>query len=313
MDQLSYILIDALRFGLPYSLLALGIFLSYRVLDFADLTAEGSFTIGGAVAIILIIAGVNPWIATLIAALAGAVAGGITGLLYAKLKIPGLLSGIITMTALYSINMVIMGLQKGSDGYSTVVRLGDYKSVFDNFTFLFAKRNYNIILISLLLVILVVVIIYWFFGTEIGMSIRATGMNPKMSRAQGINTTMMVILGLAISNALIALGGSLSAQIYKTADINIGVGTLVVGLSSIIIGEAIFGKRTFKNWLMSVTLGSILYYLIIISALQLGMPHFLQRLLYAVLITLVLVIPLIKKYLFREGNHVRIKTHNQNI
>jgi putative ABC transport system permease protein len=313
MDQLLYIIIDALRFGLPYSLLALGIFLSYRVLDFADLTAEGSFTLGGAVAIILIIAGVNPWLATLIAALAGALAGVITGLLYAKLRIPGLLSGIITMTGLYSINMVIMGLKKDSTGYDTVVRLGDYKSIFDDFIEIFAKRNYNIILVSLLVVVLVVIVIYWFFGTEIGMSIRATGMNSKMSRAQGINTTMMVILGLAISNALIALGGSLSAQIYKTADINIGVGTLVVGLSSIIIGEAIFGKKTFKNWLISVIIGSILYYLIIIAAIQLGLPHYLQRLLYAVLITLVLVIPLVRKYFVKEGNHVRIKTYNQNL
>lgn len=315
METISYILIDAFRFGFPYSLLALGIFITYRVLDFPDLTTEGSFTLGGAVGIVLILAGVNPWLATLVACLAGAVAGTITGVLYTKCRIPGLLSSIITMTGLYSINMFIMGFQKGnSSGYDTVARLGNAKSVFECFIQVFKKPNYNIILISLLIVIIVVFIIYWFFGTELGMSIRATGMNPKMAQAQGINSTMMVILGLAIANALIALGGSLAAQINRTADINLGVGTLVVGLSSIIIGEAVLGKKTFKNWLISVVTGTVIYYFIINSAIQLGLPNYLKRLLYAVLITVVLIIPLIKRnFTKKEGNHARISKHNQNV
>lgn len=315
METISYILIDALRFGFPYSLLALGIFITYRVLDFPDLTAEGSFTLGGAVGIVLILAGVNPWVATLLAALSGAIAGMITGILYTKCKIPGLLSSIITMTGLYSINMFIMGFQKGNtSGYDTVARLGENKSLFQSFIQFFSKPNYNIILISLLIIIIIVIIIYWFFGTELGMSIRATGMNPKMARAQGINSTFMIILGLAIANMLIAMGGSLTAQINRTADINLGVGTLVVGLSSIIIGEAVFGKRTFKNWLISVVLGTIIYYVIINSAIQLGLPNYLKRLLYAVLITVVLIIPLIKKALNKkEGNNARVKKHYQNL
>ncbi|HHU80152.1 MAG: ABC transporter permease [Bacilli bacterium] len=315
METISYILIDALRFGFPYSLLALGIFITYRVLDFPDLTAEGSFTLGGAVGIVLILAGVNPWVATLLAALSGAIAGMITGILYTKCKIPGLLSSIITMTGLYSINMFIMGFQKGNtSGYDTVARLGENKSLFQSFIQFFSKPNYNIILISLLIVIIIVIIIYWFFGTELGMSIRATGMNSKMARAQGINSTFMIILGLAIANMLIAMGGSLTAQINRTADINLGVGTLVVGLSSIIIGEAVFGKRTFKNWLISVVLGTIIYYVIINSAIQLGLPNYLKRLLYAVLITVVLIIPLIKKALNKkEGNNARVKKHYQNL
>jgi putative ABC transport system permease protein len=314
METISYILIDALRFGFPYSLLALGIFITYRVLDFPDLTAEGSFTLGGAVGIVLILAGVNPWVATLLAALSGAIAGMITGILYTKCKIPGLLSSIITMTGLYSINMFIMGFQKGNtSGYDTVARLGENKSLFQSFIQFFSKPNY-IILISLLIVIIIVIIIYWFFGTELGMSIRATGMNSKMARAQGINSTFMIILGLAIANMLIAMGGSLTAQINRTADINLGVGTLVVGLSSIIIGEAVFGKRTFKNWLISVVLGTIIYYVIINSAIQLGLPNYLKRLLYAVLITVVLIIPLIKKALNKkEGNNARVKKHYQNL
>lgn len=315
METISYILIDALRFGFPYSLLALGIFITYRVLDFPDLTAEGSFTLGGAVGIVLILAGVNPWVATLLAALSGAIAGMITGILYTKCKIPGLLSSIITMTGLYSINMFIMGFQKGNtSGYDTVARLGENKSLFQSFIQFFSKPNYNIILISLLIIIIIVIIIYWFFGTELGMSIRATGMNSKMARAQGINSTFMIILGLAIANMLIAMGGSLTAQINRTADINLGVGTLVVGLSSIIIGEAVFGKRTFKNWLISVVLGTIIYYVIINSAIQLGLPNYLKRLLYAVLITVVLIIPLIKKALNKkEGNNARVKKHYQNL
>lgn len=315
METISYILIDALRFGFPYSLLALGIFITYRVLDFPDLTAEGSFTLGGAVGIVLILAGVNPWVATLLAALSGAIAGMITGILYTKCKIPGLLSSIITMTGLYSINMFIMGFQKGNtSGYDTVARLGENKSLFQSFIQFFSKPNYNIILISLLIVTIIVIIIYWFFGTELGMSIRATGMNSKMARAQGINSTFMIILGLAIANMLIAMGGSLTAQINRTADINLGVGTLVVGLSSIIIGEAVFGKRTFKNWLISVVLGTIIYYVIINSAIQLGLPNYLKRLLYAVLITVVLIIPLIKKALNKkEGNNARVKKHYQNL
>ena len=150
-------------------------------------------------------------------------------------------------------------------------------------------------IMNIILVVLAIVVLYLFFGTEVGMSIRSTGMNPLMSRAQGINTTLMIILGLGISNALIALGGAMFTQVNKSASNTMGVGTIVIGLASIIIGEAIFGKRTFKNWLLSVTAGAIIYYLIIAIALALKLPNHYLKLLYAILIIIVLVVPQIKK------------------
>ncbi|MFA7100499.1 MAG: ABC transporter permease [Bacilli bacterium] len=292
---MGWVFIDALAIGLPYALLALGIFISYRLLDFADLSAEGSFTLGGTMAVALIVLGVNPFIATLLATLCGFLAGAITGILHTKLRIPKLLSGIITMTGLFSINMMLMGWPKGAS-YSNVVYVGDNNTIF-SYLHIFASPYLNSIITSLIIVIVVLFIIYWFFGTEIGMSIRTTGMNQNMARAQGINTTVMIILGLAISNALIAMGGAMFAQNELNADNSMGIGALVIGLSSIIIGESIFGKRTFKNWIISVALGSIMYYLIVAIAIQLGLPHYLKKLLYAVLITIVLAGPLVKRFI----------------
>lgn len=323
---MEYILIDMFKTGLPYALLALGIFISYRVLDVADLSCEGSFTLGGALSAVLLVLGWNPFLATMMGVLAGFLAGIITGLIHTKLKITALLSGIITMTGLFSINLVIMGLAPSvtvnvingvkdvqvvysDSGYSALVNLNGYningepiQKIYDTFLAIFSKNNYNMIFISLLIVVAVAFIAYWFFGTEIGMSIRATGINPNMARAQGINTNAMIILGLGISNALIALSGSLFAQTQKSASSTMGVGVLVIGLASIIIGEGIFGKRTFKNWLISVLLGAVLYYLIVVVAIQLGLPSHYQKLLYALLILIVLAIPQLRKIFFKGGH-----------
>lgn len=301
MEQIYYILIDTLQLGLPYCLLALGIFLSYRQLDFADLGAEGTFTLGGAVVAVCLYNALDPFTSTLIATLSGFAAGIVTGILHTKFRIPGLLSGIITMTGLFSINMFIMGLAtNNTSGYASNVYLNQLnvngetiKTLFDSLS-IFNNRFYNIIFVELLLVIVIVFAIYYFFGTEIGMSIRSTGMNPKMSRAQGISTNLMIILGLGLSNALISMSGSLFTQVNGSASNTMGVGVLVIGLSSIIIGEAIFGKRTFKNWIISVSLGAIVYYLIVRVAIALGLPNYLLKLLYALLITFVLLLPLIK-------------------
>ena len=323
---MEYILIDMFKTGLPYALLALGIFISYRVLDIADLSCEGSFTLGGALSAVLLVLGWNPFLATMMGVLAGFLAGIITGLIHTKLKITALLSGIITMTGLFSINLVIMGLAPSvtvnvingvkdvqvvysDSGYSALVNLNGYningepiQKIYDTFLAIFSKNNYNMIFISLLIVVAVGFIAYWFFGTEIGMSLRATGINPNMARAQGINTNAMIILGLGISNALIALSGSLFAQTQKSASSTMGVGVLVIGLASIIIGEGIFGKRTFKNWLISVLLGAVLYYLIVVVAIQLGLPSYYQKLLYALLILIVLAIPQLRKIFFKGGH-----------
>ncbi len=300
-----YVIIDIFKMGLPYALLALGIFMSYRVLDIADLSCEGTFTLGGTLSALFLIKGVDPFLATFLGMLAGFVAGIITGLIHTKLKITALLSGIITMTGLFSINLVIMGLANGKD-YDAMVNLGDIPGreitvIYESFLAIFNKNNYNIIFISLLIVLLIFFVIYWFFGTEIGMSIRATGINPNMARAQGINTNVMIILGLGISNALISLSGSLYSQTNGNASSTMGVGVLVIGLASIIIGEGIFGKRSFKNWIISVVLGALAYYSIVVVAVKLGLPTYYQKLLYALLILVVLVVPKFRKLLFSRG------------
>ena len=311
--------------GLPYALLALGIFISYRVLDIADLSCEGSFTLGGALSAVLLVLGWNPFLATFMGMLAGFLAGIITGLIHTKLKITSLLAGIITMTGLFSLNLVIMGLAPtvtptnvngvkdflisyNDSGYASLVNLNGYNvnkepitRIYDTFLAFFEKNNHNMIFISFLIVVIIGLVIYWFFGTEIGMSVRATGINSKMARAQGINTNAMIILGLGISNALIALSGSLFAQTQKSASSTMGVGVLVIGLASIIIGEGIFGKRTFKNWIISVMLGAVMYYLIVVVAIQLGLPSHYQKLLYALLILIVLAVPQLRKLLFKGG------------
>ncbi len=285
-DIISYILQDGIELGLIWALMALGIFISFRVLDFADLTAEGTVTLGSAISLSLIVNNVNPVLAVLIALAGGFLAGIITGILHTKLKIPAILAGIITMTGLYTINLRIMG--KASI-YTDADTIYSFLRSFIDQSF-YAKAP-----ISLFIIIIFFFILYWFFGTEIGMSIRATGMNQKMARAQGINTHLMIILGLAISNALIALSGALSAQSAKSANMDIGRGTIVIGLASIIIGEFIFGKRSFKNWLISVILGSILYQTLVGVATTLGLDPNDLKLLQSILIALILSLPLIKK------------------
>ncbi len=313
---MQYIIIDMLKFGLPYAILALGIFVSYRVLDMADLSCEGTFTLGGALSAVLLVLDVNPFLATFAGMVAGFIAGVITGLIHTKLKITALLSGIITMTGLFPISMVIMGLAPSTvtvvggvvstkyptSGYAANVYLTglnihgeNIQTIYESFLAFFKNNNYNIIFVSLIIVAIVALVSYWFFGTEIGMSLRATGINSHMARAQGINTNAMIILGLGIANALISLSGSLFAQTQGSSSNTMGVGVLVIGLASIIIGEGVFGKRTFKNWMISVLLGAVLYYLIIVIALQLGVPTQYTKLLYALLILFVLVVPLFKK------------------
>lgn len=295
------VIISALKIGLPFALLALGVFISYRVLDFADLTTESSYVLGGAITLAMIIIGVNPYIATLVAIIGGALSGVVTGLLHTKLKIPELLSGIITMTGLVTIFSIVMGIAiKGPmtfKTYQTVVTLtlGEDKTVFDFIEGIISPRNNAIVLALIIVLVVVVTLVYCFFGTEIGMSMRATGMNSKMARAQGINTTLMIIGGLALANALIALGGSLAAQANGTMAKENGAGTIVIGLAAIIMGEALFGKRSFMNWIISVVLGAIVYFLIIDIAQYLGFPNHYMKLVIAMIIVFILSLPIIKK------------------
>ena len=280
------LIIPTVSQGLLWALMALGVYITFRVLDIADLSVEGTFPLGAAVASTALTAGLDTVPAFFLAAVAGAVAGVVTAILTTKLKIPALLSGILTMIGLYSINLHVMGKANVSllriDTVFTVVRDWGFTDTMATF------------IVGLVAVALVGVAIYWFFGTELGTAVRATGFNPQMARAQGINTDTMVVLGLLISNLLVALSGALVAQSNGFADVGMGTGTIVIGLASVIIGEVLFGTRSFKNCLISVILGSIVYRLVIAVVLQLGMPPNDLKLFTAILVACALAMPMMK-------------------
>ena len=279
------LLIPTIAQGLLWSLLALGVYITFRVLDIADLSVEGTFPIGAAVAATCITSGHSLVTAFVLSVLAGCIAGAVTGLL----KIPALLSGILTMIGLYSINLRVMGRANLSLlGQTTIYSWGASAGLTEAQTTL---------AVGLIATLLVVAVVYWFFGTEIGLALRATGYNPQMSRAQGVNTDSMVILGLLLSNGLVALSGALVGQSNGFADAGMGVGTIVIGLASVIIGEVLFGTRSFKNCLISVVLGSIVYRLVIAIVLELGMPPNDLKLFTAILVAIALSLPLIQSKL----------------
>lgn len=272
--------------GLLWSVLALGVYLTYRVLDIADLTVEGSFPLGAAVAASMIAAGGNPFLATVVAALAGMLAGIVTGILHTKLKIPALLAGILTMIALYSVNLRVMGKAN--------VSLLRMDTIYTPLSSLGLTNNNAVLITGFIVTVLFMLVLYWFFGTELGAAIRATGFNKQMIRAQGINTDSMTILGLLLSNALVAISGGLVAQSQGYAAVDMGTGTIVIGLASVIIGEVLFGTRSFKNCLISVVLGSIVYRAVIALVLYLGLNPNDLKLFTAVLVAIALSLPLIK-------------------
>ncbi len=279
------LIISTVSQGLLWALLAIGVYLTFRVLDIADLTVEGSFPLGAATAATLLTSGASPFVAIAAACIAGMLSGVVTGLLTTKLKIPALLAGILTMIALYSVNLRIMGKANlpllSTDTIFTVLPLG-------------LDKGMTVLVVGLLIVLIVAVLNYWFFGTELGAAIRATGDNPHMIRANGINTDIMIVLGLLLSNGLVAISGALVAQSNGFADVGMGVGTIVIGLASVIIGEVLFGTRSFKNCLISVILGSIVYRAVIAVVLQLGMPPNDLKLFTAILVAIALSMPLIQ-------------------
>ncbi|MFR4512674.1 MAG: ABC transporter permease [Clostridium sp.] len=284
--------------GLIWGIMAIGVYITFRILDFADLTVDGSLCTGGAVCIMMMLNGQNVWVAMFAALLAGMVAGCVTGLLHTFMGIPAILSGILTQLGLYSINLKIMGKANQAinvDKYSLLVSLRFIRNVplFKN----------TILLVSLIIVVLIV-ILYWFFGTELGCSIRASGCNDKMARAQGINTDFNRVLGLMISNGMVALSGALLSQYQGFADINMGRGAIVIGLAAVIIGEAIFGKifRNFGLRLLSVAFGSIIYYLVLQIVIWLGIDTDLLKLLSAAVVAIFLAIPTWKARYFSMGS-----------
>lgn len=277
----------ALAQGLIWGITSIGIYITYRILDVADLTVDGSLCTGGAVCIMMMLSGHNVFVAMLVATLAGMLTGLVTGFLHTSMGIPAILAGILSQLGLYSINLKIMGKANQAinvDKYDLLVSLRYIKKV------AFYK---NTILIVAIVILLVVAILYWFFGTELGCALRATGCNGNMARAQGINTDLSKVLGLMISNGLVGLSGALLAQYQGFADINMGRGTIVIGLAAVIIGEAIFG-RIFKNFalkLVGVTFGSILYYFVLQTVIWLGVDTDLLKLLSAAVVAVFLAIP----------------------
>lgn len=281
------LVISTISQGLLWALLAIGVYITFRVLDIADLTVEGSFPLGAAVAATLLTSGASPVTAILTACLAGALAGIVTGVLCTKLKIPALLAGILTMIALYSVNLRIMGKANlpllAQDTIFSIVQIPGL------------DMGMTVLAIGAGIVLIVAVLNYWFFGTELGAAIRATGCNPHMIRANGVDTDIMIVLGLLLSNALVAISGALVAQNNGFADVGMGVGTIVIGLASVIIGEVLFGTRSFRNCLISVILGSIVYRAVIAIVLQMGMPPNDLKLFTAILVALALSMPLLQK------------------
>ena len=304
MPEALNVVFNILTSGLPCCLLAIGIFLTFRVLDFADLSAEGSFLLGAALTAASIYKGINPFLATLFGMLVGILCGILTGVLNRLLKIPKLLSGIITLTASASIALMIMGITNPKDFFGTQIPLASKLSPDSNiqtiFSLFYPWNEWNRLVETVIMaavVVIVIIAVYYFFGTEYGMAIRATGMNEKMAKSQGINTTIATVTCIAISNGLIGLAGALYVQDALSVSTVSATGYLVIGLASILIGEAIFGKRSFKNWLISVALGAILYFTIITLAIKLGLPTELKSLLYATLITIALCIPFFRQWI----------------
>ena len=277
------IILGAVMLGLLWALMAMGVYITYRILDIADLTVDGSITLGAAIAAQGIYLGLNPFIATLLAVFGGMVAGLITGLLHTQLKIPPLLSGILTMIGLYSINLRIMGRANLS-----LLRM---KTVYSYFTAWGASQLVSILSFAVLCVLGIVAFLWWFFGTEMGYALRSTGDNPQMARAQGVNTKSMIMLGLILSNGLVALSGALIAQQQAYADVQMGTGAIVIGLASVIIGEVLFGTRNFFNCLISLVLGAITYRVIIALVLELGMPAHDLKLFTAITVAIALALP----------------------
>ncbi len=290
--------------GLIWGIMAIGVYITFRILDIADLTVDGSLCTGAAVCIMMIQGGSNVWVALFCAFLAGMLAGLATGLFHTFMGIPAILAGILTQLGLYSVNLKIMGKSNQAinvDKFDLLVSLRYIKNV---------AIYKNTILLVAVIIVLLVVVLYWFFGTELGCSLRATGCNDKMARAQGINTDFNRVLGLMISNGLVAFSGALLGQYQGFADINMGRGAIVIGLAAVIIGEAIFGKifRNFGLKLIAVAIGSIIYYFVLQIVIWFGIDTDLLKLLSALVVAIFLAIPTWKSRYFSKpvrkgGNH----------
>ena len=283
--------------GLIWGIMAIGVYITFRILDIADLTVDGTLCTGGAVCIMMMLSGHNVWVSMLVATGAGLLAGLATGIFHTFMGIPAILAGILTQLSLYSINLKIMGKANQAinvDKFNLLVSLRRVKGV---------ALTQNTLFIVAIMIIILIAVLYWFFGTELGCSLRATGCNPSMSRAQGINTDRNKVLGLMLSNGLVALSGALLTQYQGFADINMGRGSIVIGLAAVIIGEAIFSRifRNFELKLLSVVFGSILYYLVLQIVIWMGIDTDLLKMLSALVVAFFLAFPYWKGKYFTKA------------
>ena len=283
--------------GLIWGIMAIGVYITFRILDIADLTVDGTLCTGGAVCIMMMLSGHNVWVSMLAATGAGLLAGLATGIFHTFMGIPAILAGILTQLSLYSVNLKIMGKANQAinvDKFNLLVSLRRVKGV---------SLTQNTLFIVAIMIVILIAILYWFFGTELGCSLRATGCNPSMSRAQGINTDRNKVLALMLSNGLVTLSGALLTQYQGFADINMGRGSIVIGLAAVIIGEAIF-SRIFRNFalkLLSVVFGSILYYLVLQVVIWMGIDTDLLKMLSALVVALFLAFPYWKGKYFTKA------------
>ena len=282
--------------GLIWAIMAIGVYITYRVLDIADLTVDGTLCTGGAVCIMCMLNGCNVWVSILAATCAGLLAGLVTGIFHTFMGIQAILAGILTQLSLWSVNLKIMGKANQAinvDKYDLLVSLRFIKDV---------PFYRNTIFVVAVVIAVVIAILYWFFGTELGCGIRATGCNANMARAPGINTSLNKVIGLMISNGLVALSGALLAQYQGFADINMGRGSIVIGLAAVIIGEAIFGKlfRNFALKLLAVAFGSIIYYLVLQVVIWFKVDTDLLKVFSAVVVAIFLAIPYWKSRYFTK-------------
>lgn len=310
MSSLLNALPGAISQGLIWGIMAIGLYITYKLLDIADLTVDGTFCTGGAVCVMLMVAGYNVWFAMLAAMLAGMLAGLVTGFFHTKCGIPAILSGILTQLGLWSVNLAIMGMKANQslnvNNYDLLVSLRYLQEVNKGTRPFYSHPIFVVGIFTLA----VVGLLYWFFGTELGASIRATGANSAMARAQGINTNFNKVLGLALSNGLVALSGALLSQYQSYAEINMGRGAIVIGLASIIIGQVAFGRlfRNFAMKLVAVSMGAVVYYIVIqavISLMNINSNYL--KLISALIVALFLAVP----YWKREYFHKKEKTANK--